>query len=97
MKDKKNSEGKWDLDCLGPVDHERIVFSFSLEYLFIYINLFILTEGRIVLRGMIGFIFCFDVVVECCMEAGRPNLHNWDRCICLLSGLPAHVQWQKLG
>ena len=55
MKEKRNSGGKWDLDCLGPVGHERIVFFFSLNiYLFIFINLFILIGGRIVLRrGMI--------------------------------------------
>ena len=40
MKEKRNSGGKWDLDCLGPVGHERIVF-FSLEYLFIYFYKFI--------------------------------------------------------
>lgn len=67
MKEKRNSGGKWDLDCLGPVGHERIFF--PLESLFIFINLFILIGGRIVLRrGMIRFISYFDVIVECCME-----------------------------
>ena len=41
MKEKRNSGGKWDLDCLGPVGHERIVFFFFLEYLFIYFYKFI--------------------------------------------------------